>query len=118
MSLKKEIIKNFIFLPDLDALKNNKIVLATALGLVSGRLPSDEEVENKESLNAALVKICSDTANEYKSNLSLSETDNLPDNDGYIYLVDVEIKSSNAVFKTPFMVVFYDQIIGVSIGNI
>lgn len=117
MSLKKDLVLSFSCLPDIEGLEKNKLFLTTPLGLISGRFPTDEELENSENINAILVKMCSRVTSEYKSELSLSESESLPGDEGYLYLIDVEIKSPNQTYSIPFMVVFYDQIIGISIGS-
>lgn len=118
MSLKKELTLYFSHLPSVDGLNENKLILATPLGLITGRFPTEEKCDDVDNINAILSKLCAKITNDYKTELSLSETDHLPDDEGYLYLVDVEIKTPSNNFTLPFMVVFYDQIIGISIGNI
>jgi len=117
VSLKKELIMDFSLLPNFQVLEKNRIYLATAMGLISGRVPSEEETEDKTNPIMAFAQICHNTTNTYRAELSLSETDKLPGDEGYIFLVDVEIKSQNLTYKMPFMTIFFDQIIGISIGN-
>lgn len=117
MSLKKDIVMRFSFLPEVKGLEKNKIVIITSLGIITGRFPTDEEVEDVNNSNAIFSKLSTTIVNDYKNELSLSETDKLPGDEGFLYLVDVEIKSPGNSYNLPFMIVFYDQIIGISIGN-
>lgn len=117
MSLKKDIINKLSVLPKLEGLEQNKIILATSIGLVTGRLPNEEEFSDSTNPQYVPLNVCSNAADEYRNKLALSEKAELPGNDGCIYLVDVVIKSSEHTYSLPFLALFYDQIIGASIGS-
>lgn len=118
MSLKKEIIRFISATPEVEGFEKNKLILTTAFGLITGRFPDPEEMNDLTNPTTVIAKLASCTAQTYKTNLSLSETDSLPGDDGYMYLVDVQVTSNTETFTLPFMIIFYDQIIGVSIANI
>ena len=117
MSLKKELTINMADLLTAEAMEKNKIAIITSIGLITGRYPTEKELEDKDNSNSALTKFCTNIGNEYKKTLSLSETDKLPGDEGYLYLVDVVIKAPNQSYRLPFMIVFFDQIIGISMGS-
>lgn len=106
-------------IPDIKELENNNLILTTPAGIICGKLISEEEVQDGTSIQSAFAKLCVSVKEDYFKETSSEKTD-VSDNDGYIFLKDVKIKSTstNMVTNVPFMIVFYDQIIGVSIGSI
>ena len=80
-------------------------------------------MNTKKSFSTYVINLDSAnlTVEEYLKNITSTDSEPvIVGNDGYIILKDVKIRStsSNTITHMPFMVVFYDQIIGVSIGNI
>ena len=107
--------------PEVEGLEKNDLILTTSAGIISGKLPSEQEIDDEKSLYGVLYKICNNTKEEYLKNISSTDSEPvIVGNDGYIILKDVKIRStsSNTITHMPFMVVFYDQIIGVTVGNI
>jgi len=120
-SLKKSLIIAMSCIPKVEGLEENNLILTTSAGIISGKVPSEQEIDDENSLCGVLYEICDNTKEEYLKNIS--STDSEPviiGNDGYIILKDVKIRStsSDTITHMNFMVVFYDQIIGVTIGNI
>ena len=107
-SLKKETIVSFACLSDEKDLGNNKLVLVTTAGVITGTLAKSENF---------LSKAVDHIIDQYRQDNGLDEKP-LNGNDGLLSLEDVTIMSGSKTFNIPFLTVFYDQIIGVSIGNI
>lgn len=120
-SLKKSLIIAMSCIPKVEGLEENNLILTTSAGIISGKVPSEQEIDDENSLYGVLYKICDNTKEEYLKNISSTDSEPvIVGNDGYIILKDVKIRStsSNTITHMNFMVVFYDQIIGVTIGNI
>lgn len=120
-SLKKSLIIAMSCIPEVEGLEENNLILTTSAGIISGKVPSEQEIDDENSLYGVLYKICDNTKEEYLKNISSADSEPvIVGNDGYIILKDVKIRStsSDTITHMPFMVVFYDQIIGVTIGNI
>lgn len=122
-SLKKSLIIAMSCILEVEGLEESNLILTTSAGIISGKVPSEQEIDDENSLCGVLYKICDNTKEEYLKNISSTDTDSEPvivGNDGYIILKDVKIKStsSDTITHMHSTVVFYDQIIGVTIGNI
>nr|DAD74983.1 MAG TPA: hypothetical protein [Siphoviridae sp. ctA995]DAV84218.1 MAG TPA: hypothetical protein [Caudoviricetes sp.] len=120
-SLKKSLIIAMSCIPKVEGLEENNLILTTSAGIISGKVPSEQEIDDENSLCGVLYEICDNTKEEYLKNISSTDSEPvIVGNDGYIILKDVKIRStsSDTITHMNFMVVFYDQIIGVTIGNI
>lgn len=120
-SLKKSLIIAMSCFPKVEGLEENNLILTTSAGIISGKVPSEQEIDDENSLCGVLYEICDNTKEEYLKNISSTDSEPvIVGNDGYIILKDVKIRStsSDTITHMNFMVVFYDQIIGVTIGNI
>ena len=117
-SLKKDIIFGLANSTEIDQLKENYVVLLTASGIIKGKVSTlgpPEDVTPKNLLNSLVNSI----SKEYREYNSIPEGTMLPGNDGGIALEDVSILLNNGSnYLLPHLVVFFDQIIGVTIGNI
>ncbi|MEH2937935.1 hypothetical protein [Lawsonibacter sp. JLR.KK007] len=120
-SLKKHLIESFAKAANINGIDQNQVILTTAIGLISGKLASvspitaDELLEEKGNISQ------DKTAKLYEMFLtSVNETyeDEVEGNDGYILLTDVSIRTQNNTINLGTHVVFFDQIIGISIGQI
>lgn len=110
-SLKKNIIKGLAFATDTEPLKGNKLILITPLGLVSGVL-CDSDGTNPDPAGAQFLTILTEKIAEGY------EAKDVQGNDGYLMLSNVTIKSGgNVSYNCNNLIVFYDQIIGVTLGN-
>lgn len=120
-SLKKSLIIAMSCVPEVEGLERNDLLLTTPIGIISGKLPSDQEMNDEKSMCDIFCRICDNTKEEYLKNISSTDSDPvIAGNDGYIFLKDVKIKStsSTTITSIPFMIVFFGQIIGVSVGTI
>lgn len=120
-SLKKSLIIAMSCISKVKGLEENNLILTTSAGIISGKVPSEQEIDDENSLCGVLYEICDNTKEEYLKNISSTDSEPvIVGNDGYIILKDVKIRStsSDTITHMNFMVVFYDQIIGVTIGNI
>ena len=108
-SLKKAVITGLSIAPSLEELSDNQLVLITALGLIIG---------TPVSLNDK----CEDTGTRLmQSVLSKIHEGIQPQgaNDGCLLLTDVTIyTSTNHPINIGTTTVFFDQIIGASIGQL
>lgn len=113
-SFKKCLINSlFSTVQDVDGFEANDVILATSSGIISGKLISESEFKEMKTSRCAIAHICQKFANEYSENNELAE------NDGYLFLVDVKaISSDGKSISLPFVVVFQDQITGISFGCI
>ena len=120
-SLKKSLIIAMSCIPKVEGLEENNLILTTSAGIISGKVPSEQEIDDENSLCGVLYEIRNNTKEEYLKNISSTDSEPvIVGNDGYIILKDVKIRStsSDTITHMNFMVVFFDQIIGVTIGNI
>lgn len=65
-----------------------------------------------------IAATCDKITCSYREDRNIPEGTMLDGNDGYIALKNVTINNGKNPFNIPFLCVFYDQIIGVSIGKI
>lgn len=119
MTLKKTVIRTFA---DVSSPIGSNLLLATPFGLISGRL-STTSVPTPEELDQISGKATVEEAASVTAALLATAKSNYGDapvngNDGYLAFFDVVIKSSSGTtFNIGSMVVFYDQIIGISLGK-
>lgn len=123
MGLKKNIIFRFADLLDNEEFSNYKIILSTSTGTITGRFLKDSDSQssshnNETTAALAFSQLCGQEYDLYKEELNLSDSDKLPGDDGYLLLKDVEILTSVKTITLPAMVVFFSDIVGVSIGEI
>ena len=103
-SLKKSLIQALLSLSADEEMGNHQLILTTAAG----------NIQNDDSNTSSIIShFCENVTNAY-----LKENPEMAENDGYIVLSDVRIRSTsgNVITNLPVMVIFYDQIIGASIG--
>lgn len=112
-SLKKFIIRNFSELPLLEPLLDNKFILATPSGIIMGTPVFDEQ--STEEL--PFTNLTNSLITTYREDHGISDDVRLEGSDGVLYLKDVTIQNGVHVTSLPYMWVFYDQIVGVSIGK-
>ena len=116
-SLKKKVILSFASSLSADGLEKNHIILTTSAGLISGKpLPPETDFDETrqdgqqmsvDEIYTMLLKI----AGEHFEG-------NVEGNDGYMLLTDATIRNQNTTYNLGTIVVFYDQIIGVSLGSL
>lgn len=115
-SLKKEIIEKLALITgtqtDSSEKLNENIIVVTPAGVIEGHCSASEIEAGK--LGHAIGYL----VDEYIKNNGINEDDFPHDNDGYFILNDVTIHTSlSGSIKMPELVLFYDQVIGVSLGK-
>jgi hypothetical protein len=109
-SLKKAVIGGLANNLSTKSLKDSQLIVLTAFGMISGS-PIFEDSNNL--ITSDIVEV------QRKRYFEEYGCDDLaPGNDGYISMKDVEIISGHTTTYLAELVVFYDQIIGVCIGNV
>lgn len=122
-SLKKSVILGMANATTVDMFKENSVILLTAAGMISGKLIEKSDLESfdqtdKSALSTFTVSTITQKSKEEFDKQSDSEL-NVTGNDGYIILKDVHV--TNVSGKTMFfsaLTVFFDQIIGVTLGSV
>lgn len=113
-SLKKYLIRGIATIPSIEGMEKNKIILVTSCGLIIGEIMKSTD---DLSLSNAFFTSVDTLTSMYLEDNKLSP-DSVPDgNDGYILLKNVTIKNNTGDINLPILCVFYDQIIGATIGN-
>ena len=118
-SLKKSVILAF---SEVSTQIKNSLILMTPMGLICGKV-SDAEIQTEEELNKIHGRATIEEGASIIATLLSSVRRNYGDapvigNDGYLALTDVTVKGPHgAVFNVGNMVVFYDQIIGITFGE-
>ena len=110
-SLKKSMIMGFSLLPTIDALKGNKLVLLTPAGVVTGIL-EEEDAEDMKTASGLIKSTVSTVEDNYFKESTVEN------NDGFMLLRQVTLMIGNNTFNFESFVVFFDQIIGVSIAAV
>jgi len=126
-SLKKEIVSGLYAALLENVLSNNSLILATSSGIITGNPISDEEIETAKSkkefseMTEVESSICIDSSllDVINKNYEEQYKVNRPTqgNDGYLWLKDATLLSGGATYHFGTLIVFYDQILGVSVGN-
>lgn len=115
-SMKKFVISRLGLVQKVDGINNNKIILITAAGIITGTF-SDFNLENWQHTDEiTLCTIIKPIIEVYKE--EFKPPNNLSGNDGGIMLEDVLIvKGSDKAFFNQLFV-FFDEIIAVSFGEL
>lgn len=115
-SFKKYLTSIFQAIPLVDGLENNKLIVYTATGIFHGTpVLNDENLADSVAIINSFVE---NAITDYKTENSFPTDQPLSDNDGCIILSDVTLLAGNNRHTFPVVTLFYDQIIGLSIGNI
>ena len=116
-TLKKHSIASTLVMATLDELKNNNIIVFTPAGIFSGKpITDDTDISDSNNIGYNIISKCleEETTRFMKEN-SLESADG---NDGYFFLKDVQLISNNIRTNIPYVVLYYDQVIGITIGKI
>jgi len=119
-SQKKELVHDFWQLSGHPELHNGKLIIITAAGLITG-VPAERQIDaDYKDLEKRqfFTKFFDDSIRMYRKKHDMPDEESTSGNDGAIALQDVVIHSGIKQTSMPFLVVFYDQIIGVTIGNL
>ena len=107
-TLKKQIIRTIALATKCDGLKRNRIIVVTSSGIISGKILGEDDVAPEKLFFAELL---GEVTDQYGA-------DNVDGNDGYLHLTDARIRLGNgADVNIGNIVIFYDQIAGISIGD-
>lgn len=111
-TLKKDLISQFAAMTSLDSMKGSHLMLLTSAGIVIGTVVSSDETD---PAILPMAKTTYKLVEGYYEENRLPANTPLQGNDGFFLLKNAVIQSSNTTTKIPFMVVFYDQVIAVSV---
>lgn len=115
-SLKKDLIRDFSIIPSIEGLEKNKLILITSFGIISGVVPVKED--DALTANTLLQKMSESSLIDYYNRYSIPDNESIEGSDGFISLIDVTVKTSSATYVFPFLNVFFDQVIGVTVGDV
>lgn len=110
-SLKKSVISNLWAMTISEGIDQNEVILLTASGIISGKVLSISDQED------ALAQLVKPIADGYFVETATSSED-LSATDGFILLKDVTLVQNSIKTTFPNLVVFFDQIIGITLGKI
>lgn len=118
-SAKKTMILNHYHMLSLEnePIKDNQLILVTPLGLIFGKPINFENEDDIDKNKVVFAAILDELNSQFLEDLKKDNRE-LDPNDGYILLQDVTIRNGNTTSNIPLLTVFYDQIIGITIGNI
>ncbi len=109
-SMKKMMICDLSMVPEVEALKDNEIILVTPAGVLIGN-PVDTE-------NLGIVATLAKTvADKHREDLKVDLNTLSPGNDGYLALRNVQLRTGAATYNFEELLVFFDQIIGMTFGK-
>ena len=108
-NFKKHLILTMGKSAEIKEIQNNKLILVTSFGIIQGRLMPENPKNLPSKIYSEFLTLAQQHWSENVGQPELS--------DEYVLLSDVEIKTGPNTFNTPFLMVFYDQIIGVTVGN-
>lgn len=111
-SLKKQIIQTIAGATMVEGLTGNSVIVLTAAGVISGRLamtdPSDQISQPQDIIPALVKNVVADNNPETVSG-----------NDGFLVLEHASVRNvSGQCTNVDSLVLFYDQIIGITLGSI
>lgn len=107
-TLKKQIIRTIALATKSDGLKKNRIIIVTSAGIISGKILDEGDAALEKLFFAEFLR---EVADQYG-------VDNVDGNDRYLHLTDARIRLGNgADVNIGNIVIFYDQIAGISIGD-
>lgn len=113
--IKKYISLRHYSIPLTDSLENNKLIIITPAGIITGSPISDDGTDNDAN---AFATLCSNFVKDYREENSLNPSEPLDGNDGFFILQDATLQTGRATYNFPCLNVFYDQIIAITIGNL
>lgn len=111
-TLKKDLIRQLAAMTSLETMKDSRLVLVTPAGMIIGTAIPKEEADPDV---ASMTKVTTELARGYYKENRLPIDAPLEDNDGFFTLKNVLIQSGGTSAQIPFLVVFFDQVIAVSI---
>ena len=112
-SLKKFMLRHYEQIPGSTDFDYHTLVLVTAAGMICGTPVSEDEEDKEVDL---LFKRNHELVQEYRTTYDIPRGKKLAGTDGYIMLKDVTIMANNQNTRLSSLVVFCDEIIGVTVG--
>jgi hypothetical protein len=90
----------------------------TPSGIISGRLLKRSNGEKPTDGKDLIAEAVESFSKKYKEVYNIENF--VPGNDGFVILEDVTIRQigSDSIFKLEQLTVFYDQIVGISLGKV
>ena len=114
-SLKKYLIRCFKKMPTIDGMEKNSVILFTSAGIICGTpVGITDDVSNPADF---LTETMKKLVKSYRDDNNISDEAFLDGNDGCVALKNVTIQNDQQKLNIPFLCVFIDQIVGVSIGS-
>lgn len=115
-SVKKALIRDLLKSCTFDELKSNQLILVTGAGVISG-YPILNDATKAESATTLISEFCKSSLEKYKADFPTEASSK--DADGFIILRDTTLRmASDYVVQMGEVVIFFDEIIAVSIGTI
>lgn len=113
-SLKKHLITHLASITQVEGMENNEIILVTATGTITGSLAkvADDASDSVE----ILIKTTQHLISSYRENNNIPSDSTLDGNDGCILLKNARVQTDHGTLTYAFLCVFFDQIIGISVG--
>lgn len=113
MTLKKYLSVALASSTKVEGMTKNQLIVITGAGTIIGRLASEDDTEAQKLLPNLANLLTEDYKKEF-----LDSSEDLPDNDGFLVLVDAQLlTSANNTVNFPSIIVFFDQIIGITVGS-
>lgn len=112
-TLKKFMLRHYEQIPGSTDFEYHKLILITAVGMICGTPVSEDEECEEIGL---LIKKNHQLVQDYRTTYDIPKQKRLTGNDGYIMLKDVTIMTNNQNTRLSSLVVFCDEIIGVTVG--
>ena len=113
-SLKKHMIKEFLGIPLYDELSDYRLILITSAGVIIGDPVIENDPDDVANNLSKHIKLFTD---DYYDQNNIDKNVSLDNDDGFLCLKNVELKSSTNTFHIPFITIFYNDIIGITIGK-
>lgn len=114
-SLKKHLVLSLAALPSIEGWEQNQIIIFTSSGRITGT-PVIPEKSNGQT--QYLTNLVAEFSKQYREENSLPPDSPLDNNDGAIVLSNVTVSNGGPEVHLNFLVVFYDQIVAITIGNL
>lgn len=101
----------------------NKLMIHTANGIYLGNLKHMPKLDNldiqkNDDMLTCFYKIYSSGLDKYENSNEYNPNAELIENPITIELEDVELITSGKTINMPFVSIFVDQIVGISLGNV
>lgn len=113
-TLKKFLSLSYSSIPLIDNLKDYKLCIVTPAGVITGSPISEDDPD--ESIKS-LATLSSNFVEEYRKENSLTPSEMLDGNDGFLVLKNATLNSSGMIHDFNFLNVFFDQIIAITVGK-